>query len=218
MKKNFAIFVSFILLFFSFGEAHSAPLWIRSVGHRQVMLTFDDGPFTTLTGELLDVLREKKVKATFFLLGRDVKKFPDTVKKIADAGHVIGNHSYSHRKLKGMEYDEILEELKSCNDVLEEITGQRPRFMRPPHGAFDANVLRACKAENLTIVYWKNNPGDYEGDSAEVLRDNIITARANGDIILLHLGLQNTIDALPDVIDFYRKSGFTFITAEQVKK
>ena len=192
---------------------------IRKVGRNQVALTFDDGPkytHTEYTDMLLNVLKSKDVKATFFVLGRDVELNSNDLRKISDAGHVIANHAYSHDNLALMDYDEILEELRQCNRLVEEITGKRPRYVRPPSGKYNSTVLKAFKEEKLTMVYWTNNPGDYLGwDSGKVLAEEILRCRGPGDIILLHLGVYETIEAVEILIDGYRKAGYEFVTIEQ---
>ena len=203
-------------------SAQSLAFPIRNVKDRKdrkslrAALTFDDGPKEGYTEELLAALREKKVKATFFLLGVDVLLRSDDVKKIAADGHVIANHSMTHRNLKNLTSDEIRAELKNCNDLLESITGKRPRFMRPPGGQYNSEVLKACDAEKLTPVFWTNNPGDYRENwkTARALSRRVIRQRANGDIILLHLGLPLTVEALPIIIDSYHRVGYTFITLD----
>lgn len=208
--KKLTLLIFTILTALVFVHSASAA-GIHSAGKKQVMLTIDDGPKEEYTDEMLAVLKDKGVKAMFFLLGKDVQKRPDDVKKIADAGHVIANHSYSHDSLKGMSYDNIIAELQRCNDLLEEITGKRPRYMRPPHGDYNDTVLKACAVLDLTVVFWTNNPGDYKMEPAKTIADRVIRNKADGDIILVHLGLLNTVEALPRIIDAYRKAGFKFV-------
>ena len=205
-----------LLLLYS---AQSLAFTIHNVKDKKVLraaLTFDDGPKEGYTEELLAVLREKNVKATFFLLGVDILLRTDEVKKISANGHVIANHSMTHRNFKNITFDEIRAELKDCSDLLESITGKRPRFMRPPGGQYNNNVLKACEAEKLIPVFWTNNPGDYRENwkSANALSRRVIRQRKNGDIILLHLGLPLTVEALPAIIDSYRRAGYRFITLD----
>ena len=222
IKNKFCVFISyFLLLVFISGEASASP--IRGVpvkkGMLRVALTIDDGPKENYTEELLAVLREKNVKATFFLLGIDIVLRPDDVKKIADDGHLIGNHSMTHGNLKKMSFDEVCAELDDCSNLLESITGVRPRFMRPPGGQYNTAVLKACEAEKLIPVFWTNNPGDYDEEkwkTAEALSRQVIKLRRNGDIILLHMGLPLTVEALPMIIDSYRDAGYTFVTMDDL--
>ena len=213
--------VSCLLLPFAAGAAqyspiHSVPL-SKEKGLR-VALTIDDGPKENYTEELLAVLREKEVKATFFLLGMDAKLRQEDVKKIDADGHVIANHSMTHGNLKMMSFDEVYFELDDCSNLLESITKKRPKFMRPPGGQYNTTVLKACEATKLIPVFWTNNPGDYSDKwkTAEALAKEVTKQRANGDIILLHMGLLLTVEALPIIIDNYHKAGFTFVTLEEV--
>lgn len=216
--KHFLFISCFLVLIFISGESHASP--IRNVSRRDILraaLTFDDGPKENYTGELLAVLREKRVKATFFLLGIDVALRSPDVEKIAADGHVIANHSMTHRNLKMMPFNEIRAELDDCSNLLESITGVRPRFMRPPGGQYNAAVLKACDIEKLVPVFWTNNPGDYseKWKSAKELSGEVIKLRRNGDIILLHLGLPLTVEALPIIIDSYHKAGYKFVTMDE---
>ena len=209
-------------MLFICGESLASPIRnvIPRTGTRvlRAALTFDDGPKEGYTEELLAVLREKKVKATFFLIGVDVLFRSEDVKKIAADGHVIANHSMTHNNLKEMTFDEIRAELGDCNDLLESITGIRPRFMRPPGGQYNKTVLKACDIEKLVPVFWTNNPGDYNDKwkSAKALSQDVIRKRRNGDIILLHLGLPLTVEALPAIIDSYHKAGYKFVTMDDL--
>ena len=218
--KLFLLIISCFLLFAS-GVSSASP--IRSVPVRKesglrAALTFDDGPKEKYTEELLAALREKGVKATFFLLGIDILMRPEDVKKIAAEGHVIANHSMTHSNMTKMSFDEICAELDDCNNLLESITGKRPKFMRPPGGEYNATVRKACEAKGLIPVFWTNNPGDYREiwKTASALSSHVIKRRKNGDIILLHLGLSLTVEALPIIIDSYHNAGFTFVTMDEL--
>ena len=222
IKTRLYLFIScFLLLMLIADESTASP--IRSVpvenGALRAALTFDDGPMEKYTDELLAVLRDKGVKATFFLLGRDAAQRPEDVKKIADDGHVIANHSMTHGNMKKMSFAEICAELEDCGNLLERITGKRPRFMRPPEGQYNATVLKACEVEKLIPVFWTNNPGDYSAKwkTAEALGREVIRRRKNGDIILLHLGLPLTVEALPLIIDSYHEAGYVFVTMDEVR-
>lgn len=206
------------MLIFVAGESQASP--IRNVSRSGVLhaaLTFDDGPKEKYTEELLAVLSEKRVKATFFLLGVDVMLRSPDVKKIVEGGHVVANHSMTHQNLKKMSFDEIHAELNDCSNLLESITGERPRFMRPPGGQYNAAVIKACDIEKLVPVFWTNNPGDYSETwkTADELSSHVIKMRRNGDIILLHLGLPLTVEALPMIIDSYHKAGYKFVTIDE---
>jgi peptidoglycan/xylan/chitin deacetylase (PgdA/CDA1 family) len=221
MKLFLFIIPCFLLTIFIADESSASIIRNVNPGKNRVLraaLTFDDGPKEGYTEELLTVLSEKKVKATFFLLGIDALLRTDDVRKIDADGHVIANHSMTHGNMKDMTFDEIRFELKDCNDLLESVTGKRPRFMRPPGGQYNNNVLEACYAEKLIPVFWTNNPGDYQENwkGARSLSSRVIRQRNNGDIILLHLGLPLTVEALPMIIDSYHRAGYKFITLDEI--
>lgn len=209
--------LSFLLLVFLASPIQAMPIFNsgKDGDTPVVALTFDDGPKEKFTDELLKVLKEKEVRATFFVLGADAAKRSGDLKKIIADGHVIANHSMNHANLKKMTLNGVRRELRECSDLIEKFGGARPRLMRPPGGQYNETVLKACILEGVTPVFWTNNPGDYRGwKDPETLAQKVLNIRKDGDIVLLHLGLEQTVKALPAIIDGYRGAGFNFITIE----
>ena len=188
---------------------HGSPYWA------EIALTFDDGPHGEETRELLDLLDQYNIKATFFVVGKMVQDRKVLTKEIFDRGHEIGNHSFSHANLRETGLEEILTEYKATNLLVEKVTGSVPRYCRPPGGQMDAKVLKAASALGLSTVYWDNNPGDYKfDDSAEIL-SRLRLRRQNGSIILLHSGLAPTIEALRTFIPESMKLGYRFVKIDR---
>ncbi|MFE6185200.1 polysaccharide deacetylase family protein [Streptomyces sp. NPDC056465] len=181
-----------------------------------IALTFDAGPAKD-TPHLLDVLKEKKVPATFFLLGKNhMLKHPDTVRRIAAEGHEVANHTWSHQILTGRKPDEIRAELERTQLAIEGITGKKPRLMRPPQGRTDDTVSGICEELGLSQVLWSATAKDYSTNDSALIRKRILDQAGKDGIILLHDIYKGTVPAVPGIIDALRKQGFTFVTVPQL--
>ena len=184
---------------------------------RTVALTFDDGPRPGFVEPLLDILREKGVRATFFVVGRFAAEHPHLVRAMADGGHVVANHTYYHNNLTALPRENVYRDWRLCSEAIENILGKKPRFARPPGGRYNAFVADQAVGEGLRIVLWTNNPGDYSDSlTPPELTRKVLAKAAPGDILLLHVGVRPTIEALPGIIDGYRKKDYTFVTVEDI--
>jgi peptidoglycan/xylan/chitin deacetylase (PgdA/CDA1 family) len=185
-----------------------------------VALTFDDGPSLRDTGALLDLLKQEKVPATFFVLGSQIELGrEDLVRRAWEEGHEIGNHTFSHTILSGLGIDAVTEELSRTNDIIESITGRAPNIMRPPTGSYDSDVEKACGSLGLAIVNWdwKSCPEDWNyHDDPEHIANHVIANAANGNIILLHDTNEATMAAMPEMIAGLKARGFRFMTVSEL--
>jgi peptidoglycan/xylan/chitin deacetylase (PgdA/CDA1 family) len=186
---------------------------IRSgpVGRKNVAITFDDGP-NERTANLLNVLAELSVPATFFLVGFRTEAQPQLVKAIDTAGHDIENHSYTHPNLATLRGYEIEEQLCKTNAVVRSITGKAPRFFRPPGGNFGNTVKQAAAKHGMSGVFWTVNCGHYEGGDSAALADFVIENISDGAIVLMHNGEPATVGALPTIAERLRGQGYEFVT------
>ncbi|MER7745255.1 polysaccharide deacetylase family protein [Streptomyces bacillaris] len=181
-----------------------------------IALTFDAGPGKD-TPELLDILKEKKVSATFFLLGRNhVLKHPDTVRRIQDEGHEVANHTWTHKILTDEEPEEIRAELEKTQEAIEKITGKRPRLMRPPQGRTDDQVSGISKELGLAQVLWSATAKDYSTNDSALITRRILDQAGKDGIILLHDIYKGTVPAVPGIIDALQKDGYTFVTVPEL--
>ncbi|MET9055226.1 polysaccharide deacetylase family protein [Streptomyces rhizosphaericola] len=181
-----------------------------------IALTFDAGPGKD-TPELLDILKEKKVSATFFLLGEHhVLKHPDTVRRIHDEGHEVANHTWTHKILTDEEPEEIRAELEKTQEAIEEITGERPRLMRPPQGRTDDRVSGISKELGLSQVLWSATAKDYSTNDSALITRRILDQAGKDGIILLHDIYKGTVPAVPGIIDALQKDGYTFVTVPEL--
>lgn len=180
-----------------------------------VALTFDDGPHPGITERLLDILKAENVKATFFVVGRMAAKHPDLVRRIAREGHTVANHTFYHNNLTTLPPENMDLEWRLCNDTIEGITGRRPRFARPPGGQYDREVLRAAQRSGLKTALWTVNTADYTGKTTQQIIGRIGRNLRCGAVILLHDGPPETVEALPEIIDFIRRKGYRLVSLDE---
>jgi peptidoglycan-N-acetylglucosamine deacetylase len=185
---------------------------------KTIALTFDDGPHPRFTPRLLEILKQHKAPATFFVVGEMAEKYPQGIKDEIAAGHNVGNHTYHHVNLTRIPNEMVATEIRACHDVIRSITGTHPHLFRPPGGDYDAQVIETAEALNYTTVLWTDDPGDYASPGTGVIEQRTLRAARNGGIILLHDGDQQTLDILPDLLDALKARGFIFVTIDELMK
>lgn len=198
-------------------------------GNRQlkfIAITFDDGPDPQYTPKILDILREENVKATFFVVGTHVAKYPEIALRIVEEGHEIGNHTYSHRNLYRLSKEHIVEEIEKAHEVIMLVTGEEAHLLRPPRGMYDSNVVEISHARRYTIALWSLSSQDWAEVSAGTVKRNILNNIQNGDILLFHDSgnivsyeggdRHNTVVALPVIIRELRDMGYQFVTITEM--
>jgi len=169
---------------------------------KSVALTFDDGPDPEFTPRILDILREKNVKATFFVIGKKAEKHPDLIRRIDEEGHTIANHSYSHHYLIALfSTSGLTRDLQKCNEIITGILGKTPAYFRPPFGVTNPFYGTAIKQNGLNSIGWSLRSMDTTAKSKYALIDAVISKLKKGDIVLLHDRLAVTTEALPDIIE-----------------
>ena len=199
-----------------FGLLSRQQLRRGDVTRKMIALTIDDGPHARFTPQLLAVLNKYHVKATFFLVGKMAEKYPDLVLEEVADGHAIGNHTYHHVDLTTIPAVDVATEIKACGEVIKHITGKAPHLFRPPGGDFDFQVTTASAELGYTTVLWSDDPGDYASPGIPVITTRTLDHATNGGIILLHDGVQQTVDALPTIIESLRARGYEFVTVDEM--
>lgn len=188
-----------------------------SISRPIVALTFDDGPHPQLTPKLLDILRDNGVRATFFVVGRNVAAHPDIAHRIIAEGHEIANHSWSHPALTGLGTTGINREISSTSDAIQRATGRQPTLMRPPYGAVNDRVRQNIMRDNgLDVVLWSVDPLDWKRPGAEVVRQRLVAGATPGGILLAHDIHPGTVEAVPGVIRDLKAKGYGFATVSQL--
>lgn len=184
----------------------------------KIALTFDDGPNpgnTGLTLQFLDVLSKYGVTATFFCIGVNVDALPDVVKQTADAGHLIGNHTYTHPSLPSLDDNSVLQEFSKTNTAIQNATGQAPIYFRPPMGETDDRVNGLASQVGLTgPILWTVDTKDYTGPGVDAIVQTLLSAK-DGDVILCHDGVptsDQTLAAIEQAIPQMLENGVEFVT------
>ena len=193
-------------------------------GPRKIALTYDDGPNDPHTLRLLEVLARHGVQATFFLIGRHAEDLPDLVNEIAKAGHVIGNHTFSHPLLIFKSTSEIRGELLRCQTVLDDAIGNHSNLFRPPFGGRRPAVLRIARELGLEPVMWNVTGYDWNAPPADKIERKVAKQIRGGDVILLHDGghkqmgadRSQTVIATDRLITRYKTEGYEFVTIPQM--
>lgn len=219
------------------------PALVRGpAGNRKIALTFDDGPLPPYSQQILDILRSKNVKATFFVCGKDAERYPEILRRIRAEGHAIGNHTWSHPYLYFMDRAKCAEEIDRTQKVIEKATGRAPGFFRPPYGARWFGLYPVLRERGLQLVQWSASGDDWRL-GADAIVSTVRAGLRPGAIILLHDGRQKpggylqgllrrnirsagkrnehpdadaseTVKALPAIIEAAEEMGYELVSVE----
>lgn len=185
--------------------------------HPYIAMTFDDGPHPRNTPRLLDMLRQRNIKATFYVIGQNVKMYPEITRRIVAEGHEIGNHTYTHRKLTVLSDSQVRGEMTKTRTAIIDATGVQPRTMRPPYGALLQRQREMIYSEyGYPTIMWSVDPKDWQRPGVSVVRDRIVSNTRNGSIVLAHDLHAPTVDAMPTTLDGLLGRGFKFVTVSQL--
>ncbi len=180
-------------------------------------MTFDDGPSPTLTPKLLDILKERNIKCTFFLIGQSAARHPDIVRRILAEGHEIGNHTYTHISLTSRSDAQIRTELQKSEDTILKIAGYRPRLIRPPYGATNKRIDQWIYNDfGYSSILWSVDPQDWRRPGVSVVTSRLINGAHPGAIMLAHDIHPPTITAVVPMFDQLLAKGYRFVTVSQL--
>lgn len=181
--------------------------------YKYIALTFDDGPHSEHTRRLLDGLRERGVHVTFFLMGENIEGNEELVRQMEKDGHLIGNHSYRHVKLTETAESKVCENVEMTNQIIREITGKEPEYLRPPYGDWSDSL--DCQVD-MTTVLWSVDSLDWKLQNKNRIVNKVIKEAESGDIILMHDIFGTSVDAALEIIDTLTNQGYTFVTADEL--
>ncbi len=194
--------------------------------HLRIALTFDDGPNEPYTSQVLSILEQYKIKATFFIIGQNARRYPEICRRIVTAGNVIGNHSYHHRKSLCLRRGKaVARDIELARQAIYECTGFEPKLFRPPHGFRTPWLMRTVRHLGYTVVTWDNMTGDWKADkSGEEIVRTIVQRAKPGSVIVLHDGRDSRpsydrsqmLQALPQIIGTLKQRGFDFVTIPEL--
>lgn len=182
------------------------------IGEKAIALTFDDGP-SGYTEELLDGLKEYNAKVSFFVIGQNVEKYPETVKRAYKEGHLIGNHTYEHIRLPFKSQAAIKESIGKTADAIEAATGARPLFFRAPYGDVSAIQLKTL---DKFFISWSTSTYDWNNKDADYIYKRIMKKAADGEIILLHDTKKATVEAVLRAIPELQEQGYEFVRVDDL--
>ncbi|NET02296.1 MAG: polysaccharide deacetylase family protein [Sphaerospermopsis sp. SIO1G1] len=183
-----------------------------------IALTFDDGPWPKSTAQVLDILKKNDIKGTFFVVGRNVKNYPDLTKQIVAEGHSIANHTW-HHWYHHMNAQKAAYEVANTSKIILETTGVKTGLFRPPGGIMTNGVVNYARNNKYAVIMWSSDSIDYSRPSVAKLMNNIFKSARPGGIVLMHDGggdRTRTVQALPKIIDRFRKQGYEFVTIPEM--
>jgi peptidoglycan/xylan/chitin deacetylase (PgdA/CDA1 family) len=184
-----------------------------------IAMTFDDGPSAETTPRLLDILKQRNLKVTFFEIGQNAERNPAIVKRILAEGHEIGNHSWTHPQLSKLSDERVTEEITKTQDAIKNASGSgyTPTLLRPPYGAITARQKEWIEKQfGLSIIMWSVDPFDWKRPGESVIEQRILDGARPGAIILSHDIHKQTVDAMPATLDALIAKGFKFVTVSQL--
>ena len=196
--------------------AKRIPVYSVETNERKLAITFDCAWGDETTDEVLAILKRNGVRATFFFVGTFAKSYPESVKKIYNAGHEIGNHSMAHADPTKQSYTQQLADMSECSDLLCSLTGAYPALYRAPSGAYNDDTVEAAETLGMTAVQWSADSIDWKDPSPQRITERILKNAAPGGILLFHLGKQNTADALEGIIRSLKEQGYSFCTVGEL--
>ncbi len=192
------------------------PIYCVDKKDKVVSISFDAAWGNEQTQTLLDILADKGVKSTFFLVGFWAEKYPESVKAIHEAGHDVGNHSDTHPHLPKLEKEKITAQIDDCNKKIEAAGAPKPILFRPPYGDYNNCVVESTNELGMHCIQWDIDSLDWKDPSPDDMVKRIKTKLKPGSIILMHNGAKNTPEALPKIIDMIKSEGYQIIPISEI--
>lgn len=180
---------------------------------KKIALTFDDGPHPFYTQQLLDGLKERGARASFFVMGKQAEAYPDLILRMQTEGHLIGNHTYSHLQLGKGNRETFKSELVKTNELLLSITGEEPQYVRPPYGSWD----KSFESELTMIpVLWTIDPMDWCSSDVGGIVQRVTKKAEENAVILMHDEYKSSVTAALQIVDILQKQGYEFVTVDEI--
>ena len=194
----------------------SLPVYSVERSDKRISLSFDAAWGNEDTQTLIDILNRYGVRATFFVVGDWVEKYPESVKALAEAGNEVMNHSSSHAHFSSLSSQQIREDLSACNEKISALTGVTPSLFRCPYGEYDDHVIQTVEAMGMTAVQWDVDSLDWKGIEAEEISRRVLQNVGPGSIVLFHNAAIHTPEALPGIIEALQAEGYTIVPVSEL--
>lgn len=192
------------------------PIYCVQRDQKMISISFDAAWGNEDTQALIDILGKYNVKATFFVVGGWVDKYPESVKALHDAGHEVMNHSNTHAHMSKLSREEIIADVQTCNDKIKAVTGVCPTLIRPPYGEYDDNVISSIRSIGMEPIQWDVDSLDWKDISAGEITQRVVGKVQPGSIVLFHNAALHTPEALPTILESLLKAGYTFVPISQL--
>ncbi len=192
------------------------PIYCVQRDQKLVSISFDAAWGNEDTQQLIDILSQYKVPATFFVVGEWVDKYPESVKALHDAGHEVMNHSNTHAHYPQLSADQVVADLNACNDKIEAVTGVRPTLVRLPYGDYDDSSVNAVRSIGMEPIQWDVDSLDWKDLAAGEITQRVTSKVQPGSIVLFHNAALHTPEALPAIIQTLLQEGYTFVPISQI--
>ena len=192
------------------------PIYSVQREEKIVAISFDAAWGNEDTQQLIDILRERGLTATFFVVGDWVDRYPESVKALAAAGNEVMNHSLSHAHFSTLREDEIVADVSACNEKIRALTGKTPTLFRCPYGEYDDHVIQAVSSLGMTAIQWDVDSLDWKGISAQEIQKRVLRSIRPGSIVLFHNAAEHTPEALPGILDALLADGYTVVPVSQI--
>ena len=197
-------------------SSRQLPIYRVQTEDKRVALSFDAAWGNEDTQTLIDILSAHDVRATFFLVGQWVEKYPESVQALAAAGEEVMNHSETHPHLNALTTDGVQQEVSACADRIEALTGARPTLFRCPYGEYDDHVIKAVRALGMTPVQWDVDSLDWKGISAQEISRRVLDRVQPGSIVLFHNAAEHTPEALPEILEALLAEGYEIVPISEI--
>ena len=192
------------------------PIYCVQRDQKMLSISFDAAWGNEDTQQLIDILARYGVKATFFVVGEWVDKYPESVKALHDAGHEVMNHSDDHAHFTKLSKEQMQSNINACNDKIQAVTGVRPTLFRPPYGEYDDNVVLATRDLGMEPIQWDVDSLDWKDLSAPDITKRVTSRVQAGSIVLFHNAAKHTPEALPGILEALLQEGYTFVPISQL--
>jgi len=192
-------------------KSDELPIYCVETNEKQCAISFDAAWGAEDTDILIEILDKYNVKATFFVVGQWVDKYPNEVKKLSDAGHDVMNHSDTHPYMTKLDNNSMINEVENCTRKIEKITNKKVNLFRAPYGDYNAKVINKLNSLKYYTIQWDVDSLDWKDLSADEIYKRVVTKTKNGSIILFHNAAKNTPEALPKILEKLKKDGFEIV-------